>query len=721
MPCRRTAGLAGCGLIYGGLGLALWPVPLIGLLHVESAALVALVAFFVAGGWTWRFLHRGGRRSDALRLQLLLLLIPWGLLTLTVLWRPNCDYGRGVVFFLLFPPVSVVLAVALADALQSMEVRHGRRWLVGIGLGLCVLPVAYDLLLYPQLYTYNHVFGGVLGPLYDEALALRPGLLSFRALTLLWAYWLVLVARFHRAPRLLQSGWWPALGGVTLLLGAFYLLAVPLGFNTSTATLMQALPGQVTRGAVTLHYDPHRITREEAIMRAYRAAYDYDRMAQRLGIVRPKPVHVFLFSDPVLRAQLTGARYTGVALVWLRPPQIHLLQDRFEQSITHELVHVLVRGWGLPGLGFSPRIGLVEGLAVALEPPDGRPTPHEQAAVAATLIQQRGPSLREQMAALLSPWGFWTSRSAVAYTLTGSFVRYLLDRFGPAPLRRVYSGASFLAAYGYTLDSLLSAWERSLMRLPIIDRSTHAFVVQRFRKPSLFERRCPHYVPTYVRSYEAALRALGAGDTLRAESLLVQALRQKPDYLPALERWAYLRLLRGDARVVRVRLAGADTLQTLSVRLHLADALALTGASDTARGLYQQLYRRWPVYDLSGRGAIALRYVMAEQPDSLLWVLRQLEKARGRCKIASIAVSWAQALPSGWSDVLRWTALWWMLECGEDSFEQAVARGHALATALRQVGAFNPAACVQETILWQKWLHHEFPVRRSVCCAYCFW
>ncbi|MDQ7039806.1 MAG: hypothetical protein Q9M35_02605 [Rhodothermus sp.] len=720
MPCKRTVGLAGCGLIYGGLGLVLWPVPLIGLLHVESAALVALVAFFVAGGWTWQFLHQGGRLSDALRRQLLLLLIPWGLLTLTMLWRPNCDYGRGVVFFLLFPPVSVVLAVALADALHSMEVRHGRRWLAGIGLGLCVFPVAYDLLLYPQLYTYNHVFGGVLGPLYDEALVLRPGLLSFRALTLLWAYWLVLVARFHRTPRLLQDRWWPALGGVTLLLGAFYLLAVPLGFNTSTATLMHALPGQVTRGAVTLHYDPRWITREEAMMRAYRAAYDYDRMARRLGIVHPEPVHVFLFSDPVRRAQLTGARYTSVALVWQRPPQIHLLQDRFDQSVAHELAHVLVRGWGLPGLGFSPWIGLVEGLAVALEPPDGRPTPHEQAAVAATLIQQRGTSLREQVAALLSPWGFWTSRSAVAYTLTGSFVRYLLDRFGPTPLRRVYGGGSFPAAYGYTLDSLLSAWEQSLTRLPIIDRSTQAFVMQRFRRPSLFERRCPHYVPPYARSYEAALRALRAGDTLRAESLLDLALRRKPDYLPALERWAYLRLLQGDAGAVRARLIDADTL-ALRVRLRLADALALTGAPNAARNLYRQLYREWPAYDLSGRGAIALRYVMAEQPDSLFWVLRQLEKTQGRCKIAPVAVSWAQALPLGWNKVLRWTALWWMLECGEDSFEQAVTRGYALATALRQVGAFNPAACVQETILWQQWLHYVFPVRRSVCCAYCAW
>ncbi len=720
MPRGRTPEIAGCGLVYAGLSLALWPVPVVGLLHVESAALVALVAFFVAGWWAWGHFRRGGHLADALRRQLLLLFIPWALLTLTMLWRPNCDYLRGLVFFLLFPPASVVLAVALAGALHSTGVRHGRRWLVGIGLSLCTLPVAYDLLLHPQLYTYNHVFGGVLGPLYDEDPVLRPGLLSFRMLTLLWALWLVLVARFHRTPRLLQSGWWPALGGVTLLLSAFYLLAVPLGFNTSTATLKRALPGRVVQGAVTLHYDPRWLTPEEAKLRALRAAYDYERLARRLGMARPEPVHVFVFGDPEQRAQLTGARYTSVALVWLARPQVHLLSERFDRSIAHELAHVLVRNWGLPLLGISPRIGLVEGLAVALEPPDGRPTPHEQAAVAATLARDRNASLTEQMAALLGPRGFWTSRSAMAYTLTGSFVRYLLDGFGPSPLRQVYGGRSFRTAYGRMLDSLLADWERFLLHLPYVDRSAHAFMARRFGVPSLFERHCPHYVPPYERRYEAARWALARGDTLRAEALLTQALRQKPDFLPALERWALLQLLRGRADTVRVRLAGADTTQVLRLRLHRADALALTGVADSARALYRTLYRLWPPYDLSRRGALALRYRAAAWPDSLLRLLRRLENPRGRCKIASLNVSWAQALPPGWDATLRRAVQWWRLGCMEDSLN-AIADGRALAASLRQAGAFNAAACVQETIAWLTWLRNAYPEHRSVCCAYCAW
>lgn len=721
MQRGQTKGLAGCGLVYVGLGLGLWPVPLLGLLHVASAALVALVAFFVAGWWAWGFFRQGGRLVEALRWQLLLLLIPWALLTLTGLWRPNCDYLRGLFFFLLFPPVSVVLAVAMAYALQYAGVQQGRFWLTGIGLGLCVFPVAYDLLLHPQLYTYNHVFGGVLGPLYDEDLALRPGLLSFRALTLLWALWLVLGARFLQAPRLLQAEWRPALWGVSLFIGIFYLLAVPLGFNTSTAALARVLSGQVAQGAVTLHYDPRRLPEAEAKQWAYWAAYNYERLARHLGMTHPKSVQVFVFSDPKQRAQLTGASRTSVALVWLAAPQVHLIAEHFDQHITHELAHVLGRSWGLPLLGIAPRIGLVEGLAVALEPPDGRPMPHEQAAVAMVLAQDRGASLTDQVAQLLHPWGFWTSRSTVAYTLMGSLVRYLLDHFGPAPLRQVYSGGSFQAAYGRTIDSLLINWERFLMSLPYVDRSAWTFMMQRFGIPSLFERRCPYYVPSDVRIYEAARQALVWGDTLQAERMLQRVLKQRPDFLPALERWAYLRLLRGAAETVRVRLAGVDTSQALRLRLHLADALALTGAVDAARERYQQLYQEWPSYDLSGRGAIALRYAVALWPDTLRRVLHQLDRPWGRCKIVPMNVSWSQVLPPGWAETLHWAMQWWALGCAATSTNQVIADGQTLADSLRQVGAFNAAACVQETIAWTGWLRHTFPEHRSVCCAYCAW
>ncbi len=189
---RPTIAVAG---VYAALCLALWPVPLLGLLHAESSAVVAGVGFFASGLGALALFRRGvGLRTVLGRMEALLV-VPWALLTLSLLWRPNCGYGQGLLLFAVFTVPSVALAVALAFALDAMQVAWRRTAFVAIGLAVAVVPVLYDLGLHPQFYTYNHVWGGVLGPIYDEELAVRPGLFWFRGLTLLWAAVLVLLGR----------------------------------------------------------------------------------------------------------------------------------------------------------------------------------------------------------------------------------------------------------------------------------------------------------------------------------------------------------------------------------------------------------------------------------------------------------------------------------------------------------------------------------------------
>ena len=66
--------------------MALWPWPLLGLLHVESSAVVAGVGFF-ASGWAALALFRRGATLGAATVRLVALLaVPLGLLTLSLLW-----------------------------------------------------------------------------------------------------------------------------------------------------------------------------------------------------------------------------------------------------------------------------------------------------------------------------------------------------------------------------------------------------------------------------------------------------------------------------------------------------------------------------------------------------------------------------------------------------------------------------------------------------------
>src|SRR5690606_24124557 len=116
MNRRPTLAVA---LVYAVLCAALWPWPLLGLLHVEASAVVAGVGFFASGLAALALFRRGEAFGPVLGRAVALLTVPLALLTLSLLWRPNCGYLQGLGLFVLFTVPSVALAVALAWALDA--------------------------------------------------------------------------------------------------------------------------------------------------------------------------------------------------------------------------------------------------------------------------------------------------------------------------------------------------------------------------------------------------------------------------------------------------------------------------------------------------------------------------------------------------------------------------------------------------------------------------
>ncbi|HYE59309.1 MAG TPA: hypothetical protein VD948_12430, partial [Rhodothermales bacterium] len=489
---------------------------------------------------------------------------------------------------------SVALGVTLAYALARRGVQRARTWHVGLGLTVALGSAVFDLGLHPQFYHYSHVWGGMLGPIYDEDLAVRPGLFAFRGVTLLWAALCVAVGRRHLR----------ATGLVLLALGGAYAFRGPLGFNTLPATLHRAL-GPPLR---TPHFDLYGegLTPQEA-------EYRYAWLAARLGTWPRQRVEVFVYPNVATKRRLTGAGHTSVAPVWLATPQVHLVREAVEAHFGHELVHAFSRAFGLPILKASRHVGLVEGLAVAFEPPDGVPGPHAQ--VSAAALAAGDTLLARRMARALGAGGFWTGRGAVSYTTMGSFVQHLAARYGTARLRDIYARGNFEQVYGRPVQALADEWQRYVLHdLSRVGLGAGPLATARFSVPSLFERPSPHYVPSYVRCTEEAVVLLGRGDTLRALTSLEAALRQAPAYVPALDLWARLRLARGETRFVVGRLRAAS-LPVLDARL--GDAWAMLGQPDSARARYRLARRRVPAYAHEQAALLWLREAHAASPEAI--------------------------------------------------------------------------------------------------------
>ncbi len=680
-------------VVYAVVCVALWPVPLLGLLHAESSAVIAGVGFFASGLAALALFRRGGGLSAVLLRLETLLIVPWALLTVSLLWRANCGYVQGLMLFLLFAVPSVALAVALAWALDATGWKRRGLWFVVIGLGAGLLPVAWDLGLHPQFYTYNHVWGGVLGPIYDEELAIRPGLFWFRGLTLLWMVALVMLGRRVRRRRerreeieeneertsLSSSEAW-ALLLVAALIGLAYLFAPRLGFNTTGEVIRERLGSHLATDRFDIYYDSTAVSPGELRVIADAHAYRYHQLRQALGVEVSERVATYLYPDAKTKAALTGAAQTSVAPVWLPRPQMHLLASRFESSFGHELVHVFSREFG-GILRASPAVGLVEGLAVAFEPPDGLPPPDQQVSAAARYGAGLGTEpLGSALASRLSPLGFWTGRGAVSYTTTGSFVADLYRRYGAEPLRQVYASGDFESVYGLPLDTLAAQWAARLDSLPD-DPEAVALVERRFTRPSLFERRCPHYVEPWLRAYRTGNTALAAGDAdeaLQHFGRSIEADATKPWPLAA---WGRLMLARDETDHVIERLeaavAAADTLADPVLLSRLGDAYQLAGDFTEADAVYQRAWDETPSYRREARAMLrlrrdlsadALRILLASDPPGVR-AARLAETSTAAAKMLA-GLLWAEAgdyaaaqaileeasVPGGQPERLAWTA-----------------------------------------------------------------
>ncbi|MEM6325689.1 MAG: hypothetical protein AAF791_01090 [Bacteroidota bacterium] len=648
---RRRPGLLGPAAAHAAVALALWPVPLLGMVHAEGAAVVAFASWFIAGIASVGAFEREEGRGAVVRRHLALLVIPWTLLTVTVFWRPNCGYLLGLGLFAAMVPPSTLLGVAVADVLVSYQAKAPRRWLVACGLLLAAVPSALVLKFNPQLFVYNPVFGGVLGPIYDAELAIRPGFFAHQMAAVVAAAGVMAVARWRRtkerSPLIVSIALCSVIAVVTISNDR-------LGITQSERNIQRVLSARADGEGVVLHYRPGSIPVARARALVTAAEFRLWQIDRALGIAPTEAVQIYLYPDPETKGALIGSRETSVVPVWLTSPQVHLLNSRIDGDLGHELVHVVAREVGGTITGATWKIGLVEGIAVALEPPDGRPTPEAQVVAALSLESGRGglADAAEAVTGAMDPLGFWTGRAAVSYSTAGAFTGWLLQEYGPDPLLAVYGGTSWRDAYGVRLDSLATAWSRHLGTREVTPEA-EAFTAWRFGVPSLFEVRCPHHVPRWRRLFREADQQWRDGAA--SVPTFTQAGLATDDSLSravVYSRLALVQALEGQAddsaRTLARRMLRADTARAmLSARLEVAYAEALAG--DTTG--YAEVLEALPPYAVQ-TGAL-IRLAAKLPPDDLR---RYLRPAPDTTEAARLGAALAEGTPPArFLAGFRWT------------------------------------------------------------------
>lgn len=507
-------------LTFGLISAVCLQIPLFNILDYEYAFVFTLAFALAAPGIAYRLAKQQRPRWLVYATLGGAFCLVLGMGLLASFWVTNCNLPRGVLFFVLLPGIGTLYGASLGHILGKY--RFSVVWV----FVLCLFPLFetfWTLYTHPPIFAFDHLWGFFPGSIYDETIAIDDRLWKFRSITGLRAtllFFLAYGSKFLTRARS-QSPWlhYPALIAIAALLWAIDLSAGGrMGYATRRSHVLQALPTTVVGDGFVLHFPPKtRPKAQQSLARAHAFWLNkYRHLFPNTGS-KPRVIHSYIYKDSAMKARFIGAANTMLAKPWLGEIHIHGLGYP-HPTLGHELVHALAAPWGSPPFSVTARgylwvqLAWIEGLAQALTPPQGLSDLHTQARSLRKLGYLR------PLESILDPIGFWRQQPRRAYAQVGSFIAYLIDRFGTKPLRLAYAHGDIHAAYGPYLDSSLTAERKIDPKKPgPVDPQTyvlrklehdwlmfldtqepsereHILHVERFSIRSLFDRTCSHEI-----------------------------------------------------------------------------------------------------------------------------------------------------------------------------------------------------------------------------------
>lgn len=519
------------------VGVVMCFVPLFNLLGYEASMLTSVTAG-VLGMWC---LHHeiGERRAldahwedawmwfwrKSMR-HLVLVLPPLVLLLLNALRVTNCDIKLGFLYWILITIPGVWLGQVLLWALSGRVGYRAWRWIFAILIvSANALAMGLHIAFEPPITGHQWLIGYFSGSIYDEALGVPTSLLWYRLTTLVGGVG-VLVAleawrRRHQtvgAAQLHPRGW-VALALIFLFAwGGLTANEHHFGVRVDRHTIAKTLGGRLETEHFIIHYPQHQRFRDRLALLAEDHEFRYAEMKAYFGTDPVKhhgrKVHSFVYLDRDQKGDLMGARRTLIAKIWLR--EMHILWSGYgDHLLAHELAHIFTEPFGNGPLRLSARfgvfanMGLVEGVATAADDPPDDLSLHE--ASAAMRVMKIAPDIRKLVAAE----GFWTQSSRRAYTLMGSFVRFLVKTYGIETFKKAYGSGDFEGAYQKSADTLVREWEQFIDKIKP-RQEIMAIARYRYTRPSIFGKVCARTLAEMRRQKNAAQ---AGGNMARAMAL----------------------------------------------------------------------------------------------------------------------------------------------------------------------------------------------------------
>jgi tetratricopeptide (TPR) repeat protein len=497
-------------ILIAAINLYVLFLPLIGKLGYEHSALNSILVFIFSGLLSIKFYrNRFSLGENPFKVFaynkypfLLLIIIPFLSGFVSTIFFSTCPFSSGTLFYFIITIPAIMLAVGAGYF--SVFISRKLSYLIFIVIILFFPFVSFvEFYFNPQIYFYNPLIGFTPGTIYDEDLSVELPLILYRLINISFAVGIMFfLPRFIEKKKILKTS---AALSVIAAVFIFIILKPSLGFSTNEARLIKNLPRKIT----TEHFNIYLPDKSPAELSriALLHEYYYNKIVIELKLGKTKKIDSFIFENASQKRKLFGSGNADVAKTWSH--QIFLNYDTYEKSLKHELVHILSGYFGSTIFKISDgfNMAMVEGIAVAIENNfDGYPVHY-----GARLAFLNNDKIK--ITHLFSGLNFFTQYSSVSYIVVGSFVRFLIEKYGIEKIKKLYGDYDFKKVIGKDISGLEKDYKKFLYSIKTDLNENKAMLY--FGGQPIFNKHCPRIAAAQIkkasgfyneRNYKEALK-----------------------------------------------------------------------------------------------------------------------------------------------------------------------------------------------------------------------
>lgn len=480
-------------LILTLFNLFLLNLPFTNYLGYEFSVFNSVILVLLAGIFAITYLKRNEFQITSVKeiisyllfISIVFVLLPLILSFISLVFSKSCSILDGLIFYTVLTVPAPLIGSVTGFLSFSISKKFGLILFIIILILIALVP-AVEIFINPQIYFYNPIVGFFPGTIYDEAIEVDIKLVFYRLLNLIYfsvLLYLITKAISTRSKFILRIGWMYGVV-VSLLFAAFSSL---IGFSTSRSTIEKELNKIIRTENFDIRYSSS-INDTLINVIALHHEYYYLELSKFFQSKPSKKISSLIFTDREQKRKLFGSENADIAKPWI--PEIYTTADSYDRTLKHEIAHCFTGEFGSSVFKVADNFNpvLIEGAAMAADPIYDSYDLDYLAALAYKY------NFKVNIQNLFSTFNFFKQPSSLGYIISGSFIKYLIERFGVEKFKEIYSDLDFNKHYNKELFELASDYEEYLKNKFRFDEASVNQAKYFFGRKSIFYKDCPRYI-----------------------------------------------------------------------------------------------------------------------------------------------------------------------------------------------------------------------------------